>query len=205
VLDAFARRSSDHVWTLSTASLIAAVDAGRTPGELAAFLNERAVHGTPPTVGQLLVDVEDRAGCVRDLGLMRVIECADPVVATLLSRDRTLRGVCSRNGERHLILDPAAEPKGARRAAQAWLSGRSDDTMTARCTPPGVAAGEYSRWTNRFSGRPSFTLGQSSDSLRTRNRRSRSVAASRRARSNASRASSSRPRRRSSSARVEWR
>jgi hypothetical protein len=46
VLDAFAIRTSDRVWTLSTASLVAAVDAGRTPDELAAFLDERAVHDT---------------------------------------------------------------------------------------------------------------------------------------------------------------
>ncbi len=111
VLDAFARRTSDQVWTLSTASLIAAVDVGRTPGELTTFLNERAVHGIPATVRQLLADVEDRTRCVRDLGLVRVIECADAAVAVLLSRDRTLRGLCSRIGERHLMLDPANEPK----------------------------------------------------------------------------------------------
>jgi Helicase conserved C-terminal domain len=111
LLDAFAERTSDQVWTLSTASLMAAVDAGRTPGELATFMNDRAVHGIPSTVRQLLADVEDRARCVRDLGLVRVIECADPVVAILLSRDRTLRGLCSRIGERHLMLDPANEPK----------------------------------------------------------------------------------------------
>jgi hypothetical protein len=111
VLDAFARRTSDQVWTLSTASLIAAVDVGRTPGELTTFLNERAVHGVPATVRQLLADVEDRTRRVRDLGLVRVIECADPAVAVLLSRDRTLRGLCSRIGERHLMLDPANEPK----------------------------------------------------------------------------------------------
>ena len=32
VLDAFATRTSDRVWTISTASLLAAVDAGRAPG-----------------------------------------------------------------------------------------------------------------------------------------------------------------------------
>jgi hypothetical protein len=111
VLDAFATRTSDRVWTLSTASLMSAVDVGRSPGELAAFLDERAVHGIPSTVRGLLADVEGRAGQVRDLGLLRVIECADSAVATLLSRDRTLRGLCSRIGERHLLLDPASEPK----------------------------------------------------------------------------------------------
>ena len=50
VLDTFATRTSDRVWTISTASLLAAVDAGRAPGELGAFLDERAVHAVPATV-----------------------------------------------------------------------------------------------------------------------------------------------------------
>ena len=111
ILDAFAARTSERVWTLSTASILAAVDAGRAPGELAAFLSERAAHGVPPAVRTLLDDVEVRAGRVRDLGLHRVVECADAQVATLLARDRTLRGLCTRVGERHLLIDPAGEAK----------------------------------------------------------------------------------------------
>lgn len=111
VLDAFATRTSDQVWTLKTASLMEAVDAGRSPGELTTFLDERAAHGIPSTVSRLLADVEDRAGQVHDLGIFHVIECADPAVATLLTRDRTLRGLCRRIGERHLMIDPAVEPK----------------------------------------------------------------------------------------------
>jgi XPB/Ssl2-like helicase family protein len=111
VLDAFATRTADRVWTLSTASLLAAVDAGRAPGELADFLADRAANGVPPAVRTLIADVEARAGRVRDLGLHRVVECADAQVATLLERDRTLRGLCTRVGERHLLIDPAGEAK----------------------------------------------------------------------------------------------
>ena len=111
VLDAFATRTSERVWTLSTASLLAAVDAGRVPHELGAFLAQRAAHGVPTAVRTLLDDVEVRAGRVRDLGLQRVVECADPQIATLLARDRTLRGLCTRVGERHLLIDPGGEAK----------------------------------------------------------------------------------------------
>jgi Helicase conserved C-terminal domain len=111
VLDTFATRSSDRVWTISTASLLAAVDAGRAPGELGIFLDERAVHALPATVHRLLADVETRARQLRDLGTHRVLECADPSVATLLAQDRSLRELCIRLGERHLLLDPAGEPK----------------------------------------------------------------------------------------------
>jgi hypothetical protein len=118
VLDTFAVRRSERVWSFSAASLLAAVDAGRTPGEFAAFLAERSVHPVPAAAHRLFDDVEARAGQVRDLGVRRVLECADASVATLLERDRSLRRLVTRVGERHLLLDPAAEPK-ARTALRA--------------------------------------------------------------------------------------
>jgi len=48
---------------------------------------------------------------VRGLGVRRVVECAEPSIAALLAQDRALRGLCSRVGERHLMLDPAGVPK----------------------------------------------------------------------------------------------
>ena len=111
VLDTFAARTSDRVWTVSTASLLAAVDGGRLPDEFSSFLDERAVHAVPATVRSLLAEVEARAGQVRDLGARRVLECADAAVATLLARDRSMRGLCTRVGERHLMLEPAGEQK----------------------------------------------------------------------------------------------
>jgi hypothetical protein len=111
VLDAFTTRTCDRVWTLSTTSLLAAVHAGRAPAELGALLDEHAVHAVPATVHTLLADLETRAGQIRDLGTHRVLECADPSVATLLAQDRSPRGLCIRLGERHLMLDPAGEPK----------------------------------------------------------------------------------------------
>ena len=110
-LDAFAARTSDRVWTVSTASLLAAVDAGRAPGELAE-LPERPSGARGSGDGpEALADVEARAGQVRDLGIRRVLECADAGIATLLTQDRSMRGLCTRLGERHLVLDPAGEPK----------------------------------------------------------------------------------------------
>lgn len=111
MLDAFATRASDRVWTLSAASLLAAADAGRPPRELAGFLTDRAVHGVPQPVRALLDDVDARLTKVRDLGLRRVVECADAQTATLLAGDRAMRGLCTRVGERHLLIEPAGEAK----------------------------------------------------------------------------------------------
>ncbi|MDP5185119.1 helicase-associated domain-containing protein [Blastococcus sp. BMG 814] len=111
LLDAFATRGSDRVWTLSAPSLLAAADAGHPPRELAGFLADRAVHGVPPVVQTLMDDVEARLQRVRDLGLHRVVECADVQTATLLAADRTLRGLCTRIGDRHLLIEPTGEAK----------------------------------------------------------------------------------------------
>ena len=111
VLDAFAARTSDRVWTVSTASLLAAVDAGRSPGELGSFLDERAVHARSGDGPQA---ARRRRGARRagprpghaPRHRMRRLGGGHPA-----PRDRTMRGLCSRIGERHLVLDPACEPK----------------------------------------------------------------------------------------------
>jgi hypothetical protein len=102
--------SSERVWSFSAASLLAAVDAGRAPGAS----RRHGMHGPRVEEGgarTLFDDVEARAGRVRDLGVRRVLECADASVATVLERDRSLSRLVTRVGEQHLLLDPAAEPK----------------------------------------------------------------------------------------------
>jgi Helicase conserved C-terminal domain len=111
VLDAYAQRTSDRVWTLSAASLLAASDAGRGTDELAAFLDARAAHGLPSTVRVLLADVDRRVRQVHNLGLRRVVECADAATAALIANDRILRSVCTRLGDRHLMIKEGGELK----------------------------------------------------------------------------------------------
>jgi hypothetical protein len=119
LLDAFATRAGDQVWRLSRDGLHAALDGGRTPAEPVDFLADRAAHGLPPAVRTLVDDVQHRCGQIRDLGLRRVVERADAQVATLLASDRALRGLCTRVGERHLLLDPDGEAK-ARPRSSGW-------------------------------------------------------------------------------------
>jgi hypothetical protein len=109
VLDAYAAHTSDHVWTLSMASLLAAADRGRPPTGLGAFLAERAANQLPDTVTTLIDDVTARAGKVRYLGMCRIVECTNPSVAMLIARDRTLRTHCRLIGERYLMLSDNGE------------------------------------------------------------------------------------------------
>lgn len=109
VLSAYAARTSERVWTVSAASLLAALDSGRALTEFTAFLATRSENELPGSLQSLLGDVSRRATQLADLGHARVIECADPALAALITHDRTLRALCRPIGARHLLVPPEAE------------------------------------------------------------------------------------------------
>ncbi|MEV6341938.1 helicase-associated domain-containing protein [Actinoplanes sp. NPDC051851] len=111
ILESYAQRTGDHVWTVSRTTLLAAVDAGRQPGDLRVFLTARAAQPElPGTLSTLLDEITERAGRLTDLGQVRLIECADPALATLISHDRKLRTLCKLIGDRHLAVSVDREP-----------------------------------------------------------------------------------------------
>ncbi|WP_326549745.1 helicase-associated domain-containing protein [Micromonospora sp. NBC_01813] len=118
VLDAYAKQTSDRVWALTSETVLAAVAAGRGVAELRDFLTGRmAQPELPGTLLVLLDDATARVGQLRDLGQVRLIECADPAVAALIRNDRRLQPLCTAVGDRHLAVTPDQEP-GFRRALQ---------------------------------------------------------------------------------------
>ncbi|WP_432836750.1 helicase-associated domain-containing protein [Dactylosporangium sp. CA-092794] len=104
VLDAHAKHTSDRVWTVNAETLLDAVDAGRQLDQLTDFLKDRATHDLPEALTTLVTDVTARASKVRDRGVVRLIECADAPLATLIARDGKLRGLCTLVGDRHLAV-----------------------------------------------------------------------------------------------------
>lgn|SRR5574340_223620 len=104
LLSAYAAHTADRVWTVSAASLLAALDTGRDLKEFTAFLAQRSENEPPGSLATLVGDVTRRATQLADLGHSRVIECADPALAALIARDRTLRTLCRPIGERHLAV-----------------------------------------------------------------------------------------------------
>ena len=54
--------------------------------------------------------IAERAGRLTDLGQVRLIACADPALATLISHDRKLRPLCTLLGDRHLAVPADREP-----------------------------------------------------------------------------------------------
>jgi hypothetical protein len=104
LLSAYAEHIADRVWTISAASLLAAINTGRDLKDLATFLAQRTEHELPGSLRTLINDVTRRARQLTDLGHARVIECADPALATLVTRNRALRNLCHPLGDRHLAV-----------------------------------------------------------------------------------------------------
>jgi hypothetical protein len=109
LLDAYATQTAERVWALREATLLAALDAGRDLDQLRNFLTDRAAHELPNAVATLLTDVGKRSGSLRDLGVVRLVECADPALAALIANDRHLRAYCHLIGDRHLAVTGGRE------------------------------------------------------------------------------------------------
>ncbi|MBM0239319.1 helicase-associated domain-containing protein [Micromonospora sp. ATA32] len=118
VLNNHAEQTADRVWAVSAATLLAAVDAGRPLDQFVDFLRQRAPHDLPATLLTLVDDVTARAGTLRDAGVVRLIECADPALATLIARDRRLRPLCTPVGDRHVAV-PTEHESDFRKALRA--------------------------------------------------------------------------------------
>ncbi len=110
-MNAFATQTADYTWTVSSATLTAAFGDGRDLSEFITFLTDRTDHELPSTLTTLVDDVRRRGAQLADLGHLRVIECADPAVALLIARDRTLRSLCRPLGDRHLGVAAEHESK----------------------------------------------------------------------------------------------
>jgi Helicase conserved C-terminal domain len=117
VLDRYADSSSDYVWRLTPARLVAELEASGSLGDLSEFLAARSITPIPASVRELFADLHARAGRVRDGGEARLIECADAALATLVANDVRTRRLCLLAGERHLVV-PARSERAFRRAVR---------------------------------------------------------------------------------------
>jgi hypothetical protein len=111
VLETYAERAGDAVWTLRRDKYLAAIASGRPDDEIVRFLATRSHADLPATVAAFFQDAAANARKLRDLGSARVVECQDPALATLIANDRRLRELSWQCGERHLIVPTTAEAR----------------------------------------------------------------------------------------------
>ena len=114
-LDAYATRVSESIWALESGKLLAAIEAGKQLEEIREFLVARSGEALPETVVHLLDDTATRTTMFRDVGLARLIECADSSLAAMIANDSRARKHCTRAGDKHLVV-PAASETAFRRA-----------------------------------------------------------------------------------------
>ncbi|MGO9468494.1 MAG: helicase-associated domain-containing protein [Isosphaeraceae bacterium] len=108
-LERVAERTSDRVWRLDRDKIVAAVEHGFGIDALREFLAERSSEPLPANVQTFLGDLRHRAGRLRDRGVARMIECADPETALILMADAKLKTICLLAGERNLVFPAAQE------------------------------------------------------------------------------------------------
>lgn len=111
LLDSYTERKADVEWHLDQGRLLAALEEGRNVAALREFLETRSGDPLPETVIRFLKDMEDRASRLQDKGLARLIECADPALATLIANDTRTKNYCLLAGERHLAVFADAETR----------------------------------------------------------------------------------------------
>jgi hypothetical protein len=111
VLEAFACRTSERVWTVGLPSVLGAVAAGRHPDELHTFLREHSATEIPSTMLRIFEDAAARARALHHDGVVHLITCADPATAALIARDRTASRYCRLVGTHHLAVVAESEAK----------------------------------------------------------------------------------------------
>jgi hypothetical protein len=118
VLERFAEPQSEGVWRLTADKAPPVLEEGGALDELEEFLAARSAEALPQPVQVFLADLRRRAGRLRDLGLARLVECADAGLARELAADPQLRGKAWPAGERWLVFrteDEAAVRKALKR------------------------------------------------------------------------------------------
>jgi hypothetical protein len=104
LLDSFTKRKSDAVWHLDRNSVLAALEDGRDLKSLCDFLEAASSDPLPDTVQQFLEDAKQRSHQLQDKGTVRLIECADAVLAVQIANDSRTKRYCMLAGERHLAV-----------------------------------------------------------------------------------------------------
>jgi hypothetical protein len=117
LLATYAVQTSPAVWKLEPSKLLDAMEAGHSLAELREFLETRGAGELPNTVDRLLNDYGARGGRLIDKGFVKLIECSDSMLATLIANDTQAKKYCYQAGERHLVVPIEAE-KAFRKAVK---------------------------------------------------------------------------------------
>ncbi|MCZ6635587.1 MAG: helicase-associated domain-containing protein, partial [bacterium] len=109
VLEQFAKQASDAIWKIQSEQLLKSVEAGHSVADMETFLKTRSGGQLPETVAIFFSDIVGKIKQLKDLGTARLIEVADPAVATLIAHDSSLKNLCLPAGETHIVVPVKSE------------------------------------------------------------------------------------------------
>lgn len=104
LLECFADRKTDDLWTLSESKAIEAIEKGTQMGQFRTFLRAYDPKPWPEEVEAFLISVQQRgAACVRK-GRCLWVECVSPQIAEAIAHDARAGTFCGRTGDRGLVI-----------------------------------------------------------------------------------------------------
>ncbi|MGG7055189.1 hypothetical protein [Nitrosomonas sp. ANs5] len=104
MMETFARQTADAVWKLDREVALKAAEAGHALQEFFDFLSLASAEALPNTVEQFFADCRSRSQSLQDLGIAKLIACADATLAAQIAHDSRTKKYCQLAGERHLVV-----------------------------------------------------------------------------------------------------
>jgi hypothetical protein len=104
LIESFADREADRLWSLSERKAIEAVEKGARVGEFRTFLSARDPQPLPEIVESFLNSVEQRGAACVYKGSCLLVECVSPEIAEAIARDPRAGTLCQRTGDRGLVI-----------------------------------------------------------------------------------------------------
>ena len=108
-LDKTCNKVTSCLWRISPQSLLKAAQEGTAPEEVLRFLKAASSVSIPQTVITLLKDAQKRSTHLNYLGRAHLINCADPVLIQLITKDKNLSKMCMTAGDRFIVVLPGME------------------------------------------------------------------------------------------------
>ena len=115
LIESFADREADQLWSLSESKAFQAVEKGARVGEFRAFLGACDPQPLPEAVEAFLISVEQRGAACVCKGSCLLVECVSPQIAEAIARDPRAGMLCRRTGDRGLVI-PVDKEESFRRA-----------------------------------------------------------------------------------------
>lgn len=104
LIESFAEREADNLWSFSETKAVEAVERGAKVAELRAFLSACDPQPLPEAVEAFLISVEQRGAACVCKGTCLLVECVSPQVAEAIARDPRAGALCRPTGDRGLVI-----------------------------------------------------------------------------------------------------